>query len=269
MNQRFYVLDSFRGIAAVFVVIHHMHYIGSITEWNFFKNSDLFVDFFFVLSGFVLTHSYAFKKELNFKNFFIARTFRIVPLHVVMLMIFILLEFGKLLAYHYGFPFNTEPFTNHAEPISIIPNLFLLQSWFPNTFAIGWNSPSWSISIEYYMYMIFFITLLIVKPKQYIAWTILSIVSFYIIFMHIELWTNFDKISRGLSSFFAGSLTYLIYKEFAHKLTIKNIYFTIIESVLLILIIYMISSDFSYKHLLMSCIFCLQIFIFSFEKGLV
>lgn len=88
-QHRFQVLDSFRGIAAVFVVIHHMHYQGSITEFSFFKESSLFVEFFFVLSGFVLTHAYAFKSQLVFKDFFIARTFRIMPLHIIMLFVYI------------------------------------------------------------------------------------------------------------------------------------------------------------------------------------
>ncbi len=49
MGKRFEVLDSFRGLSAIFVVIFHMHYAGSITELSFFRGSSLFVEFFFVL----------------------------------------------------------------------------------------------------------------------------------------------------------------------------------------------------------------------------
>ena len=89
MNQRFLVLDSFRGIAAICVVIFHMHIIGSITELNFFRGSSLFVEFFFVLSGFVLAHTYGFK-DVSFKRFIISRTFRLYPLHIFMFFIFVL-----------------------------------------------------------------------------------------------------------------------------------------------------------------------------------
>lgn len=51
MKQRFEALDAFRGLAAIFIVIFHTHLIGSITELSFFKSSNIFVDFFFVLIG--------------------------------------------------------------------------------------------------------------------------------------------------------------------------------------------------------------------------
>lgn len=75
MQKRFYSLDSFRGICAIAVVMTHMHLIGSITELAFFKGSAVFVEFFFVLSGFVMTHSYGFKNDLDFRSFFISRFF--------------------------------------------------------------------------------------------------------------------------------------------------------------------------------------------------
>ena len=269
MQHRFHVLDSYRGIAAVLVVIHHMHYVGSITELTFFKESHLFVEFFFVLSGFVLTHAYAFKSNLVFKYFFIARTFRIMPLHIAMLLVYILLEFGKLFVYNHGMHFNTAPFTQYTSPDTIIPNLLLLQSWLPNTMALSWNSPSWSISIEYYMYMIFFITLLIKKPKQYILWFFISAFSFYFILSEMEFWNNFDKISRGLSSFFAGSLTYLIYRKFSKLIDMNAIYFSLLEIFVLIAVILIISSNIENKSLIISFLFCIKVFVFAFERGII
>ena len=87
MRKRFEVLDSFRGIFAICVVFFHARYLGSVTETDFFRGSSTFVDFFFILSGFVLTHSYAYNENLKFKMFFISRTFRLFPLHFATLII--------------------------------------------------------------------------------------------------------------------------------------------------------------------------------------
>lgn len=96
--RRFLVLDSFRGLSALCVVVFHLHIVGSFAEIDFFRGSSLFIEFFFVLSGFVLTHGYAFKNNISFRQFAIMRTFRLFPLHIFMLMVFIIFEFGKLIA---------------------------------------------------------------------------------------------------------------------------------------------------------------------------
>jgi hypothetical protein len=46
MTQRFNVLDSFRGLSALFVIVFHMYYVDSLTELIFFRGSSLFVEFF-------------------------------------------------------------------------------------------------------------------------------------------------------------------------------------------------------------------------------
>jgi peptidoglycan/LPS O-acetylase OafA/YrhL len=176
-HKRFHVLDSFCGIAALFVVLFHMHYMGAISESIFFRNSNLFVEFFFILSGFVLTHSYMLKKHLSFRNFFISRTFRLLPLHLFVLLLFIALEFGKLYAYKHGFHFNNVPFTAASNIADIVPNILLLQSWLPNVSTVSWNYPSWSISVEYYLYMIFFLTLLLKVFNRYIVWILFVLVA--------------------------------------------------------------------------------------------
>lgn len=66
MNKRFEALDAFRGICAISVVIFHMHFIDSITELSFFRGSAIFVEFFFILSGFVLAHGYGSREGLKF-----------------------------------------------------------------------------------------------------------------------------------------------------------------------------------------------------------
>ncbi len=264
--MRFVVLDSFRGIAALFVVLFHMHYVDSMTDCKFIRNSYLFVEFFFVLSGFVLTHSYAFK-SVGFKSFFISRTFRLMPLHVFMLGVFVCLEIAKLFAQMGGNSFNNAAFTNMNSIDEILPNLFLLQSWLPFVEPLSWNYPSWSISVEYYVYMIFFATLLW-KKFRYLAWLTISFVAFLCIFEQSEF---LKDALRGLSCFFMGALVYVLYVKFHQQISkMSHFVFLLLElAVLSVAFCIMQTPKFDHQAILASVIFALTIFIFSFEKGFI
>lgn len=79
-NQHYPALDGFRGIAALCVVIYHLeHTLGGP---QLFPHAWLAVDFFFMLSGFVLMHAY--KKRLaegmSLRSFISIRVSRLWPL---------------------------------------------------------------------------------------------------------------------------------------------------------------------------------------------
>lgn len=57
-GERFLVLDSWRGICALLVALFHFPTSSIISQSAFVGGSYLFVDFFFVLSGFVIASSY-------------------------------------------------------------------------------------------------------------------------------------------------------------------------------------------------------------------
>jgi len=268
-KNRFIVLDSFRGIFALCVVVFHMHYLNSITDFLFFRNSNLFVDFFFVLSGFVITHGYAFKKKLSFGRFGISRTFRIFPLHIATLFVVIIIEMLKMIALKYGINFNRLPFTGETDPTQITANLLLLQSWTTYTNALSFNFPSWSISIEFYMYFIFYSTLIFKGVFRYLLW--LGIAS-AATFLFINNYLTADHIlsssvPRGLSGFFAGATTYFLYNKTYKIVQLKPVMYSVIESMLFITLIFVIASDINNKSLVMVFLFSSSIYIFAYEKG--
>ena len=79
---------------------------------------------------------------------------------------------------------------------------------------------------------------------------------------------NIDQfILRGLSSFFLGALVYLVYKTFHSKVSISNHFFTLFEIVLFITIYYVIASDMLYQSIVVSLLFAVSVWVFSFEKG--
>ena len=57
MKTKLNHLESLRGIAAITVVLFHWE-VNSILNNNFTKNGWIMVDFFFVLSGFIIAYNY-------------------------------------------------------------------------------------------------------------------------------------------------------------------------------------------------------------------
>lgn len=265
MSQRFLVLDSFRGLCALSVVVFHLHVVGAFTEMDFFRGSALFVEFFFVLSGFVFAHGYAFKPHLSFRHFAIQRTFRLFPLHIFILIIFIVFEFGKLAAFEFGgITFTNAPFTGTGAASQILPNLFLFHGWSEFTNASSFNYPSWSISIEYYTYFIFFITIAFCKQYRFMVWSAMVVIMLWLIFKQANFPVN--DVQRGLSCFFAGGLTYYAHRKL-NTITVPYVYASIAETLLLVLVVYLVSADVEYKSIMSTLLFCLTVFLFSFEAG--
>jgi peptidoglycan/LPS O-acetylase OafA/YrhL len=172
-------LTSLRGIAAVAIVVLHFSYytlpsMGKIlsTYTHFFQNAYLWVDFFFILSGFIMTHVYLdrFKSGVNFaeyRSYLFSRFARIYPLHLFTLLLLISLELIKL------FSLNTPAFTNKFNLTALFANITLLQAFDLNCPPLFWcdtywNEPAWSISVEFVVYCIFpflLLALTTISPK--------------------------------------------------------------------------------------------------------
>jgi peptidoglycan/LPS O-acetylase OafA/YrhL len=86
-GHRFLVLDSWRGICAVGVAIFHMNFAGPTLPSPSFKGY-LFVDYFFVLSGFVISAAYfeRLSDRAALVHFIIRRFGRIYPVHLMILI---------------------------------------------------------------------------------------------------------------------------------------------------------------------------------------
>lgn len=145
-------LTSARGIAAWLVVLFHLR--RSIADLPadalaFLAKGYLAVDFFFLLSGFVIALSYGERLRRNglaaIPAFLQRRIARIWPLHAVMLG-FALLLAGLLAA---------TGRSTAAFPLAQFPaHLLLVQSW-GLADPLRWNDPAWSISCELAAYLLF------------------------------------------------------------------------------------------------------------------
>ena len=265
--QRFTTLDSFRGVLAVLVVCFHLHVVDTFIQGQFFRQGEVLLNFFFVLSGFVLAHTYGMKPALSFRSFFISRVFRIYPLHLVMLAVFILFETVRWAAYKKGLNLNNVPFTGLFAPGEILPNLFLVQAWTPLTETMSFNYPSWTISIEFYIYMLFGSLCLLSMRNRFLMFASVSLVAFALIFLGHE--PLVERAMLGLSCFFAGNITYLGYLLIRDRFVPTLWLMTVLECAMMYATWWIVMNEFDYRSPIGSLMFCVLVTLFAFEGGLV
>ena len=151
---RYVALDSLRGICACAVVMFHCSGQSHLFEFLPIRHGWLFVDFFFVLSGFVIATSYRKRLASGFgiAEFMWLRFWRVYPLHLAVLVAFVLFEIGTVTVLPAGI-MNREAFTGVNSADGLVASFFLVQIFFGPDAA--WNLPAWSISAEIWTYLIF------------------------------------------------------------------------------------------------------------------
>jgi peptidoglycan/LPS O-acetylase OafA/YrhL len=215
--MRFQALDGWRGLSAILVALFHIPVLTSFAALPFFRHSFLFVDFFFVLSGFVITFAYDDRvtERSGFFGFVIRRFGRLWPLHVFMLCAMIGLELVKLhLVQTYGGG-DQAPFTGrHSVPL-IFSNLALVQAARPEP-LLSWNTPSWSISTEFWAYLLFALLRNAFGRYDKIVSAAIVLVSGVLIYgfsgrgMDVVAWLGFF---RCLCGFFTGHLLFRLHQS--------------------------------------------------------
>lgn len=156
-------LTSARGLAAWLVVLYHIRLsIAGLPSsvLAVFGKGYLAVDFFFLLSGFViaLTWTERLGGWAQTRRFWWKRVARVYPLHLVMLGVAVAL--ALLLA-------STGRADARVFPPAELPlHLLLLQNW-GFTDALSWNNPAWSISAEAVAYLLFPLFALLVDWRRW------------------------------------------------------------------------------------------------------
>lgn len=205
-------LTPLRGIAALLTVIFHVDLSLSGGRGALLHASDsqlisqmyLMVDFFFILSGFIMLHVYGkhFSSAVTgkaFLQFTRARFARVYPLHLAMLL-YTAAMFG--IAAAAGIP-RSVVLEGENNLFSFFTSLLLLQSmnlhgWF------SWVHASWSISTEWWMYMLF--PFLVIPFTRLRAWGRAAVVLLCLAgYVAIMLWlTPNVRLSPALQAFFAA-----------------------------------------------------------------
>ncbi|PSJ65706.1 acyltransferase [Mesorhizobium ephedrae] len=162
---RFEALDSWRGIAALLVVLFHGQIVSHIRDFPLVRSGEAMVDFFFVLSGFVIAHAYCgrIRDGGDFGKFVFLRLGRLYPLHLFMFGLFLAFEGMKAFVPGLGNPVDPA-FSEGNAPSTIPANLLLLHALRPDG-LLTWNTPSWSISAEFIAYIAFGTGVLLLRRR--------------------------------------------------------------------------------------------------------
>jgi peptidoglycan/LPS O-acetylase OafA/YrhL len=204
MPRRYESLDGLRGIAAIAVVLFHINWSNHVTETQLVRHTYLFVDLFFVLSGFVLARAYgdAIQTLRHAAGFLTLRFFRIYPLHIAVLLVFVLYEVAKLVAAKFGLMLH--PFGDATPAWTLAPNLLLVESL---TFLDPptWNVPSWSISCEAVTYVVFAAVVCAgtFKARHIVLWASAAAAVLYAVVLHFK-GSLFALVDYGLLRCLAG-----------------------------------------------------------------
>lgn len=150
-------LTSLRGVLALWVVGYHF--------WNdvvrLFPSARVLsplmgvghmaVPAFFMLSGYVLAYNYGERfRQLSWRGvgrFLVLRLGRIYPVHFVALLAVAAMV---VVSDRVGFRLADAGYSTR----DFLLNLALVHTWVPH-FQLNWNYPSWSISSEWFAYLLF------------------------------------------------------------------------------------------------------------------
>lgn len=217
-GDRLPALDSLRGLAALGVVLWHYgaHFDAQPMRWLFMPayNAGFFlVDFFFVLSGYVLTKAYLTPVRRRSAGRNIAlRIARLYPLHLAMLIVTAAL-LGLL--GDAQVPPSFELGVNDAR--HFVLNLMMLNQ---TGLQDGWsfNTPSWSISTEFVINVAFLLLIsLSLKSRVYVAIVLLAAFAFWRLAIYpvggkpgMIMGLLDPNLARCAIGFFAGVLLHIL-----------------------------------------------------------
>jgi peptidoglycan/LPS O-acetylase OafA/YrhL len=217
--SRFRALEGWRGICALLVAAHHVEAHGWLYWQPLIRNAWLFVDFFFVLSGFVIAHAYGARlaKPHDIRVFVVRRLGRLWPLHAAVLIALVALELAHLIiGQAHALTADRSAFGAGRAPFALVTNLFLLQAFGLHDVET-WNGPAWSISVEFYTYLVFAaVCFAVPRPRLrlglYAALSVLGVLVLARFSAYGMRETFHWPFFRCLYGFFLGALAYAVWR---------------------------------------------------------
>ncbi len=242
------ILDALRGLAAIYVVIHHCRWLlwegyemgytqhpdsyslfnkGLMYFFSAFKFGNEAVLFFFVLSGFVIHYSVSKRvdKEGKFdaKDYLYRRVKRIYPpLLIAIAVTFALDRWGM----HLQLPvyFSQTPYPSINDNIhpdlsltTLLGNLFFVQKVY--TPVWGTDGALWSLMYEWWFYILYMPLLLLFRKNKYLVTAAVVLIWWLNLRFGAGMPLLLHKVLSLFIIWFTGMLLadILLYKTFSYK----------------------------------------------------
>ncbi|NLF77363.1 MAG: acyltransferase [Chloroflexi bacterium] len=269
--MRFEVLDSFRGLAAVAVIAAHirpfMHPVFLPTAADVY----LLVDFFFLLSGFVICFVYGARlnSAAQVQDYAIRRIGRIWPLHLAMLAVMLVAAVVNLLLMRSGGGGVERLQTKYFVVSDLIEQIFLLNSL--HLTRLSWNIPSWSIGAEMFAYVAFaaLVVLKWARVPVFLAIIVATLVLIMLLSDENMAVTSDYGVLRCAYSFFAGAVICRVHERFGHLLRLGPVLASVAElGVLVLAVVFMVRAESSVLSYAAPLVFSLVVLVFAHEAGL-
>lgn len=279
-------LTSLRFFFAFMVFLCHLTYfrdsgipaIHDLLE-NYLRYGYLGVNFFFMLSGFVMAFTYASAigdKQFSRKNFLVKRAIRIVPLHYFTLLLITpvvvksVLDDGGFTAHH------TFQFL-----VKLGAHLTMTQSFIPAIpYYFSFNAPAWSISDEMFFYVLFpaivafiFRKGLIRSYAFYLVLLAIALIMMTVIRNFYEMhWLFYINPFIRILDFIMGIFLFFFYSIIRYSNKMNSSHATLLQIISLIVPVLFFMGityvDWAYTNSLYFYIpMALMIFSFAFSEG--
>ena len=209
-KERFEILDGLRGFAALYVVIHHARLVcwesyntgylkhpylythfdkACLYFFTFFKYGAEAVTLFFVLSGLVIHYkqSHGIQElssgfKFNLVRYLQNRIRRIFPPLIFSILLMILLA-------NISYFLFQQPYPDCLSIKTLLANVTFITT--PFSSIAGNNFPLWSLRVEWWIYMVYPLLLLINRKKIYLGYLLVlaaSLILYYLNFNRQCFW---------------------------------------------------------------------------------
>jgi len=200
-------LDGLRGVAALGVAIlfHYSHFKPAqipfqveLTKW-FYTDGWSLVDLFFILSGLIFAIRYQQVIEthaISFADYMRIRIARLYPVHLLTLFLAFIAQ-----AIHLKLT-GFVPIYGNFNLYHFALNLLFIQKLY---FDAGgsFNGPSWSVSVEMLLYVVFYFVCYTWRLQSIWACAVCGLVGLYLLHRGLG-----PEVARGILGFFGGVLFY-------------------------------------------------------------